>query len=164
MQGSIGAQARRITVVAAAIVAALIVSVPMADAQPGPHPGWYDYHPNDTQYKYAGPHGTFTGDVIYAGTGPFRDNRLIWSLRLSPYVQQYVHGTMSCGASILGKPRYHDLHPSVNADYWWHSSVTELRLDTLYKFYARCDFTATNGQVSSPGSVEYTVQFTMHSR
>ncbi|WP_281066087.1 hypothetical protein [Nocardia albiluteola] len=42
--------------------------------------------------------------------------------------------------------------------------MTGLQLDTLYRLYARCDFTATNGDVTSPGSVEYTVQFTMHSR
>lgn len=161
MQGSIGAQTlRRVTLA----VIAMMMGAATATAEPGSSPGYYDFHPYDTQYRYEGKHGTFTGDVVYATAGPFRDNRMFWSLRLSPYVQQFVHGTMSCGASVSGKPRYHDLHPSVPADYWWHSSVTELQLDTLYKFYARCDFTATNGQVTSPGSVEYRVQFMLRSR
>ncbi len=162
MQSCIGAQTRRVTL-AAVVIAIVVMCASTATAEPGSSPGCYDFHPYDTQYRYEGKHGTFTGDVIYAGSG-LAGNRLLWSLRLSPYVQQYVHGTMSCGASVSGKPRYHDLHPSVPADYWWHSSVTELQLDTLYKFYARCDFTATNGQVTSPGSVEYRVQFMLRSR
>lgn len=70
---------------------------------------------------------------------------------------------MSCGASVWGKPGYHDFHPSIPADYWWHSAVTALQLDTTYTLYAKCDFTAINGYTTAPGNVQYTVEFTLHS-
>ncbi|MFD4407374.1 hypothetical protein ACFWPH_31870 [Nocardia sp. NPDC058499] len=126
-------------------------------------PGVYHFHPNDTRYRYDGAHGSFTGDVVYASRHPDGGNRLIWSLRLSSEVQSLIQGPMSCGASVHGKSGYHDSHPAIPADYWWHSVVTGLELDKTYKLYAKCDFTATNGHTTAPGNVQYTVEFTMHS-
>ncbi|MCC3315394.1 hypothetical protein [Nocardia africana] len=124
----------------------------------------YDYHPGDQSYRYEGQHGTFTGEAIYATQNADGGNRLIWSLRLSPSVQAVVQGPMSCGASVVGKSGYHDFHPSIPADYWWHSAVTDLQLDRTYRLEATCDFTATNGHTTAPGNVRYTVEFTRHSR
>jgi hypothetical protein len=50
MQGNIGAQARRVVAVLAAILTSL-AAVP-ANAEPGSTPGHYDFHPGDTQYRY----------------------------------------------------------------------------------------------------------------
>ncbi|WP_378736203.1 hypothetical protein [Nocardia brasiliensis] len=129
----------------------------------GPARGVYHYHPNDTRYRYDGLHGSFTGDVVYANQNADGGNRLIWSLRLSPSVQAIVRGPMNCGAVVEGKGGYSDYHAGIPADYWWHSVVTDLRLDTTYRLRARCDFTATNGYTTAPGNVQYSVEFTMHS-
>jgi hypothetical protein len=166
MSSRIRAKAHRVTVTLAALfacAAAFLVPAPQAAAAPEARPGIYHYHPNDTSYRYDGQHGSFTGDVIYAAQNASGGNRLIWSLRLSPSVQAIVQGPMSCGASVIGKTGYHDFHPSIPADYWWHSAVTDLQLDRTYKLEAKCDFTATNGHTTAPGNVQYTVQFTLHS-
>ncbi|MBF6331110.1 hypothetical protein [Nocardia transvalensis] len=135
----------------------------MSAPQAAAVPGVYDFHPNDTRYVYEGKHGTFTGDALYASVNPSGDNRLFWSLRLSPSVQAIVQGPMSCGANVQGKSEYHDFHPGIPADYWWHSKVTGLDLDRTYKLIARCDVTAANGYTTAPCNVEYTVEFTLHS-
>ncbi|WP_156910279.1 hypothetical protein [Nocardia mangyaensis] len=162
MPRAIGKKARRVATVLtalSAVSAALLASAPGAAAQPG----HYDFHPNDTRYRYEGKHGTFTGDAVYARQDPRGGNRLIWSLRLSPYVQNMVQGPMSCGAAVVGKSGYHDSHPSIPADYFWHSTITGLQLDRTYTLAARCDFTANNGHTTAPGNVQYTVEFTLHS-
>jgi hypothetical protein len=145
MPSSIRAQARHIAALAIAVATACtaaLVGAPPATAQPA---GVYHYHPNDLRYHYDGQHGSFTGDVIYASQDPTGGNRLLWSLRLSPSVQAIVRGPMSCGAVVEGKRGYNDYHGGIPADYWWHSVVTDLRLDTTYRLRARCAFTATNG-------------------
>ncbi len=166
MSSCIRATAYRISATLAALfacAAAFLVSAPQVVANPGAVPGVYHYHPNDTRYRYDGQHGSFTGDAIYAVQDPAGGNRLIWSLRVSPSVQEIVQGPMSCGASVLGKAGYHDFHPSIPADYWWHSAVTDIQLDRTYKLEAKCDFTATNGHTTAPGNVRFTVEFTLHS-
>lgn len=167
MSSSIGAQTQRIIVAAAALsacAATILAHASPAVAEPGTVPGIYNFHPGDQSYHYEGQHGTFTGDVIYAVQDSNGGNRLIWSLRLSPSVQALVQGPMSCGASVIGKSGYHDFHPSIPADYWWHSVVTDLQLDRKYQLEAKCDFTATNGHTTAPGNARYTVEFTLHSR
>lgn len=126
-------------------------------------PGHVDYTPSNISYRYDGKHGSFTGDAIYASEHPDGGNRLIWSLRLSPSVQAIIRGDMSCGAYVDGKRGYSDSHASIPPDYWWHSVVTDLRLDTAYRLNASCAFTAQNGSTTAPGRVDYTVAFTLHS-
>ncbi|MEV6320551.1 hypothetical protein AB0M45_05040 [Nocardia sp. NPDC051787] len=113
--------------------------------------------------RYDGIHGSFTGDVIYASQNPNGGNRLLWSLKVSTSVQALVQGPMTCGAIVDGKRGYSDFHPSVPADYWWHSAVTDLQLDATYRLRARCEFTATNGHTTAPGNVQYSVEFILHS-
>jgi len=167
MSSHIGAQAHRVIVVLTALLfacaAAFLMPAQHAAAEPGPNPGVYHYHPHDTSYRYDGKHGSFTGDAIYAAQSAPGGNRLIWSLRLSSSVQAIVQGPMSCGASVIGKTGYHDFHPSISANYWWHSAVTDLQLNRTYRLVAKCDFTANNGYTTSPGNVQYTVEFTLHS-
>lgn len=43
-------------------------------------------------------------------------------------------------------------HPSIPADYQWHSVVPGLRLDIQYRLVANCAFTATNGRTTAPGA------------
>ncbi|WP_280425489.1 hypothetical protein [Nocardia carnea] len=62
-----------------------------------------------------------------------------------------------------GKRGYGDHHPSVPADYQWHSVIPNLQLDTQYRLVASCAFTATNGHTTAPGRVDYSVEFTLHS-
>ncbi len=167
MSSVVRAQAQRIVVLLAVLLACaatFLTPAPQAAAEPGTAPGSYNYHPGDQSYRYEGKHGTFTGEVIYAAQNADGGNRLIWSLRLSPSVQAIVQGPMSCGASVIGKSGYHDFHPSIPADYWWHSAVTGLQLDRKYTLKAKCDFTATNGHTTAPGNVRYTVEFILSSR
>ncbi|MBF6127787.1 hypothetical protein [Nocardia brasiliensis] len=148
------------TAALAATLATVFAGAPSATAAPA---GVYHFHPHDTRYQYNGAHGSFTGDVIYASQNPDGGNRLFWSLRLSPSVQAIVQGPMNCGAVIDGVRGYSDYHPGIPADYWWHSRVLNLRLDTTYVLRAHCEFTATNGHTTAPGNVQYTVEFTLHS-
>ncbi|WP_435592902.1 hypothetical protein [Nocardia sp. bgisy118] len=163
MQGGIRAQARLVVTVTAALAAILTVLLALAPKATGQPAGEYHYHPHDTRYRYDGEHGSFTGDVIYASQNADGGNRLIWSLRLSPSVQAIVQRPMTCGAIVEGKRGYSDSHAGIPADYWWHSVVTDLRLDTTYRLVANCNFTAANGHTTAPGNVRYTVEFTLHS-
>ncbi|WP_280397578.1 hypothetical protein [Nocardia carnea] len=118
-----------------------------------------DFTPTNTSHRYDGAHGIFTADAVYDPA----NYRLFWSLRLSDSVRAIVQGTMACGAHVEGKRGYSDHHPSIPADYLWHSSVPGLRLDTQYRLVANCAFTATNGHTTAPGRVDYSVVFTLHS-
>ncbi|WP_067647849.1 hypothetical protein [Nocardia harenae] len=123
-------------------------------------PGQADFTPSNTAHRYSGDHGVFTADAVYDPANP----RLFWSLRLSDSVRAIVQGPMSCGAHVEGKRGYADHHPSIAADYQWHSVVPNLQLDTRYRLVANCAFTATNGHTTAPGRVDYSVVFTLHSR
>lgn len=143
-----------------ALAAAILAAAAPAAADP---PGKVDYTPANPSYRYDGVHGSFTGEAIYAFQNPDGGNRLVWSLKLSPSVQAIVRGEMSCGAYVEGKTGYSDAHAAIPADYWWHSVVTDLDLDTTYRLLASCAFTAQNGSTTAPGHVDYTVTFTLHS-
>lgn len=140
--------------IVAAVLAVLTVFAGPASAKPGEA----HFAPTQTSYRYDGIHGIFTGDAVY---GP--EPKLFWSLRLSESVRAIVVGPMSCGATVEGKRGYGDHHPSVPADYQWHSVVPKLQLDTQYRLVASCAFTATNGHTTAPGRVDYSVEFTLHS-
>jgi hypothetical protein len=78
MSSGIRAQARRLVVVLTALfacTAAFLTPAPKAVAERGAYPGIYNYHPNDTSYRYDGIHGSFTGDVIYATQNAEGGNR-----------------------------------------------------------------------------------------
>lgn len=140
--------------IAAIVLAALAI---LTAAPANAKPGVADFTPAATSYRYEGDHGIFTGDAVYEG------RQLFWSLRLSDSVREIVRGDMACGATVEGKRGYSDHHPSVPADYQWHSIIPDLQLDTLYRLVASCAFTAQNGSTTAPGHVDYTVQFTLHS-
>src|SRR5690606_18967887 len=98
--------------IAAVVLAVLTVFAGPASAKPGEA----HFTPASTSHRYDGAHGIFTADAVY---GP--ENKLFWSLRLSDSVRAIVVGPMACGATVEGKRGYGDHHPSVPADYQWHS-------------------------------------------
>ncbi|MFQ6394987.1 hypothetical protein ACLMAJ_16170 [Nocardia sp. KC 131] len=73
--------------------------------------------------------------------------------------------TAQAARSITSTPmtRVTDYRQGIPADYWWHSKVFNLQLDTTYQLRARCEFTAANGHTTAPGNVQYSVEFTLHS-
>jgi hypothetical protein len=160
MPRQIGPSKKLTLVIASASAMGVLVA---AAAPANAVPGYADFTPHATSYRYEGKHGTFTGDAVYSFQQPDGGNRLIWSLTLSPYVQGLIVGDMACGAYVEGVANYSDHHSAIPKDYRWHSVVKNLQLDKRYKLIMDCAFQATNGHVVSPGHADFQMVFTLKS-
>nr|WTA71264.1 hypothetical protein OHB51_35305 [Micromonospora sp. NBC_00855] len=150
-------------------IVATFIAVAAALAGPGPagaqQPVNAIFTPASQNYEHKDQHGRFTAGVIYsAESGGTLSNRMFWKLQLTPYVQEMIVGdTMACSASIDGMRGWSDNHPAVPGDYMWHSTVTDIRLNTAYTLRMQCAFMANNGYTTAPGEVKFAVTFAMNS-
>ncbi|MEV0080933.1 hypothetical protein AB0H58_31360 [Nocardia neocaledoniensis] len=145
-----------------AAVAAILGGTGSAGAQ---NPVHAVFTPASQNYEYKDDNGRFTAGVIYSSeSGGQLSNRMFWKLQLTPYVQSLIVGnTMACSANVDGMRGWSDNHPAVPADYMWHSTITDIQLNTPYTLRMRCAFRATNGHTTAPGEVKFAVAFSMNS-
>jgi hypothetical protein len=100
---------------------------------------------SDQYYGLTDRNGTFTGQVTWTAPGL----PVAWSFRVSPQVRAIATTPMTCEAGHMQLP-YHDTHPSIPADYRWHSTIRGHAINTEYTLYGWCQFgVSVNGQTGT---------------
>jgi hypothetical protein len=151
-------RARSSSVVAgiALAIAALFGSLAIASADPTPAFNTYDN--GAPTFNYENDIALFTSQVNTSLPPTAMTNT--WSLQLQPAVQQIVFGnTMTCTSTVLELPNYSDFHPNIPANYLLHSTIPNLRQNTLYRFRSTCTFQVLTDTGLVPGMTQTAVDF-----
>lgn len=138
---------REVLTVVAALLSFTSVTVGVASAD-----HYFTFTQAHTTFDDSDRNGRFTGQ---AQTNPGHAVPMAWSFRISPAVQAIATSPMDCSAGHM-QLNYHDNHPAVPVDYFWHSTVQGNQSNnTKYDLYGNCTF-----RVQGPGTAN--LKFVFH--